>query len=601
MEEFRDGLKPVAKAKIKQVAGIFIYMRPYLGYFTSGMFFLVLSSLTAMLFPYLLGLLIGQDKPQGVQLPFSLDLAQTSDILIALMCVFTAQAIFSFLRIFLFARVTEGTLRDIRSSAFKQLISAPISFFHANKVGELTSRIATDVNQLQNTINTTLAEFIMQVITIVIGVAALTLLSWKLALIMLSVIPLVSISAVFFGRFIRKLSKRAQDSAAASNQVLEEALSGIAIVKAFTNEAYELTRYRKELANIRALSITGAIWRGAFASFIILCMFGSVVFIIWQGVLLTQSGALAQSSFIAFIMYTIFLGASISSLPELYAGIQKAAGATENLLQIIATPSERVSLNEAKTQRALPNGARLTLKNVCFSYPQRAGMQVLHNLSFEAKSGEFIAIVGPSGAGKSTLASLLLRFHEPTSGSIELNGQPIAAMPLSEYRSLLGVVPQEVVLFGGTIRENIASGQLGASEQDIADAARKANAWEFISRFEQGLDTVVGERGVQLSGGQRQRIAIARAILRDPAILILDEATSSLDSESERLVQDALQKLMQNRTSFVIAHRLSTVQRADRILVLEDGKLREEGRHLELITLQNGLYKRLHEMQQLAS
>ena len=592
----KESKRGVSRASLKKALRIFRFIKPYSGTFSVGFVFLLLNSLTGLLFPYLIGKLIGGHNPASGSITPRFNLDDANTVVLILLVVFAAQAIFSFLRIFLFAKVTENTLRDVRYSAFRHLISSPMTFFNKNRVGELTSRIATDINQLQTTVNTTLAEFVRQIITVVVGIAALVWLSPNLTLIMLGLIPVVALVAVFFGRFIRRLSKKAQQSAADSNTILEEALTGIANVKAYTNELFELGKYRKAIAEIRGLSVKGALWRGVFVSFIIFCMFGSIVFVIWQGVLLAEQGELPMGDFIAFIMYTIFLGASIGSLPDLYSGIQKAIGATENLMEILDEPIEEI--NTTSTPRR-PADTRKTLKleHVSFAYPTRPETPVLSDISFSMEPGEQVAVAGPSGAGKSTLASLLLRFFDPTEGKITWGDKDIREMDLGEYRSLLAVVPQEVILFGGSIGENIAYGKPGATKEEIENAARQANALEFIERFPEGFDTLVGERGIQLSGGQRQRIAIARAILRDPAILLLDEATSSLDSESEHLVQEALDHLMKGRTSFVIAHRLSTIRNADKILVLEDGRVVEEGSHSDLVSKSGGLYQKLHRMQ----
>jgi len=582
------------KIPLKEASRAFKYLKPYSITFGIGFLFLILSSLTAMLFPYFIGQLIGNDsaEPSANQL---IQFEGLEQIILILALVFTSQAIFSFFRILLFSKVTEFTLADIRRDAFEKLITSPLDFFNQHKVGELTSRIATDINQLQTTFNTTIAEFVRQIITVIVGIVALIWLSPKLSLIMLSVIPAVAIIAVVFGRFIRKLSKKTQDASAKSNGILEEALQGIQNVKAFTNEAFEIKRYGKRVSEIRSLAIKGAVWRGLFVSFIILCLFGSIVFVIWQGVILTQEGEMAQSAFISFIMYTIFLGASFGSLPDLYANIQKAVGATENLMNIIEGKTEPISLEK---EQAAETKGMLEFKSVCFGYGTRKNLQVLNHVSFQVKEGELLGIVGPSGAGKSTITSLLLRFYEATGGQILLDGKDITDYKLSEYRSLFAIVPQEVLLFNGTIGENIGYGNPGASKEQILVAAEKANAMEFITNFPEGLETVVGERGVQLSGGQRQRIAIARAVLHDPSILILDEATSSLDSTSERLVQDALEELMKNRTSVVIAHRLSTLQKASHILVIDNGEVVESGSHEKLISHPDGLYRKLYNLQQ---
>jgi ABC-type multidrug transport system fused ATPase/permease subunit len=586
----------LTKESLKKASRIFNYIKPYSGRFTVGFIFLILSSVTGMVFPYLMGKLFGASSTEAIKNIDLKNLDNVNVVIVILIVVFAAQSIFSFLRIYLFSQVTENTLRDLRNTAYRHLISSPITFFNKNKVGELTSRMASDITQLQTTFNTTVAEFIRQIIIVIIGVFMLMWLSPKLSLIMLSVIPLVAIVAVIFGRHIKKLSKRAQQSAAESNNLLEETFTGIANVKAYANEYFEIGKYTKKIDEIKTLSNKGAVWRGAFVSFIIFCLFGSIVFIIWRGVLMTQGGELDQSEFISFIMYTVFLSASIGSLPDLYSGIQKAIGATENLMDLLDEKTEDLNLEQTTKMEKRLNG-KVEFKNVNFIYQTREDVAVLKNINIIVQPGEQIAIVGPSGAGKSTLASLLLRFYDPSSGTILIDDKNVLEYNLSAYRNQLALVPQELILFGGTIKENIAYGKPDATDAEIADAARKANAVEFIEKFTENYNTLVGERGIQLSGGQKQRIAIARAVLKNPSILILDEATSALDSESERLVQSALVELMKNRTSFVIAHRFSTIKNASKILVIDNGQIKEMGTHNELIANENGIYNQLSKLQ----
>lgn len=594
-KEKREKLSKESIAKAKK---IFSYLRPYRTTFLIGWIFLVFSSSIGLLFPLLMGQLLGAGSGQSSSMQGVLELISADTIntfALALIIMFAVQSFFSFFRIIIFTNVTENALRDIRKDAFHRLIYMPMDFFNQNKVGELTSRISSDIEKIQETLRTTIAEFFRQIVIIVGGITFLVLISGKLALIMLATVPVMAIVAVFFGRFIRKLSKTAQDEAAASNAVIEESLMGISNVKSFTNETFMLGKYMKSIHAIRALNIKSGLWRGVFVSFLILCMSGAIVFIVWQGLLMTQgpNPELSRGDFFSFIMFTIMMGASFGSIPDMYASIQKAIGATENLMKIIEQENE-LELQKGELKPTL--SGNVSFNNVKFSFPQRKDIVVLNDISFDVKQNQTIALVGSSGAGKSTITSLLLNYYPLTEGTITFDGVNGNDIELNHLRSHMAIVPQEVILFAGTIRENIAFGDLEASEEQIIEAAKQANAWEFISSFPDGLNTQVGDRGIQLSGGQKQRIAIARAILRNPVLLILDEATSALDSESERLVQDALNKLMKGRTSFVIAHRLSTIRNADKIFVMDKGQIAETGTHDELIN-QKGIYTNLVELQ----
>jgi ABC-type multidrug transport system fused ATPase/permease subunit len=367
-------------------------------------------------------------------------------------------------------------------------------------------------------------------------------------------------------------------------------------VKAFANEFFEMKRYRQKIQEVAATGMKTGKFRGAFAASMIVGVFGAMIGVIWRGALLIAEGKLDPGMLLSFVLYSSFIGGSVAGLAEVYTSIQKSIGATEHLLEILDEPAEPVEEAVVIAPENHLTG-QISFHDVSFHYPTREDQQVLEQVSFDIAPDQQVALVGPSGAGKSTIVSLLLRLYDPQGGTIRFNGKDAASFPLSALRSQMAIVPQDVFLFGGTIRENIAYGRPDADVAAIKAAAQKANAWEFITRFPDGLDTVVGERGIQLSGGQRQRIAIARAVLKDPRILILDEATSALDSESERLVQDALEKLMEGRTSIVIAHRLSTVRQADKIIVLDKGALVEEGTHHELILMEGGLYRNLSEMQ----
>jgi ABC-type multidrug transport system fused ATPase/permease subunit len=411
---------------------------------------------------------------------------------------------------------------------------------------------------------------------------------------MISVIPIVAFIGIFFGKFIKKLSKNAQSDIAESNGVVDETLHGIASVKAYANEFFEIARYQKSIASSVDTSIKNAKWRGAFIATIMFTAGAAIVAIIWYGLHMVQVGEITIGGLLQFAIYSALLGASLGGSAELFAKLQKSIGATEHLMDILEENTENISLQKPNKISIKGN---IEFNNISFSYPSRRDIEVLKNISFKVETGKQIAFVGPSGAGKSTIAALLYRFYQPDNGNITIDGKKINDYQLSEIRNQMAMVPQEVMLFGGSIKENIEYGKPGASEEEIFDAAKKANALEFIESFPERFDTLVGDRGVQLSGGQKQRIAIARAILKNPAILVLDEATSALDSESERLVQEALERLMKGRTSLVIAHRLSTIKKADNILVLDKGKIKENGKHSELIQLENGIYKNLSTLQ----
>jgi ABC-type multidrug transport system fused ATPase/permease subunit len=468
-------------------------------------------------------------------------------------------------------------------------------FFSHKRVGELNSRISSDITQIQDTLTSTIAEFLRQFILIIGGVILLASESYKLTLLMLSVVPLVAVAAVVFGRFIRRYSKKVQDQVAESQVIVEETMQGISIVKAFANEWYEIARYKGKINEVVKLAIKGGKYRGYFASFIIFCLFGAIVAVVWFGVRLSITGEMSVGQLISFVLYSTFVGASFGGIAELYAQIQKAIGATERVFELLEETPEKINGNEAVSLQKIKGN--VAFKNVAFSYPTRNEIQVLKDVSFTASFGQKIAIVGPSGVGKSTIASLLLRFYDINGGTITIDAKNLYDYDLETLRGNMSIVPQDVILFGGTIKENIAYGKPAATDEEITIAARQANALNFIEGFPEKMETVVGERGIKLSGGQRQRIAIARALLKNPSILILDEATSSLDSESEKLVQEALEILMEGRTSIIIAHRLSTIRNADQILVLDGGVITEQGTHQELLNLENGLYKNLSNLQ----
>ena len=591
MARFKENDLPKSKitaTSLQKATVIFEYAGNHRWKFYVGLIFLLFTGATALAFPKLMGMLIDCVKNK--------DNTQANMIAGGLIVILFLQSIFSFFRLSLFVNFTENTLANLRVSLYSNLVKLPMSFFSQKRVGELNSRISSDITQIQDTLTSTIAEFLRQFILIVGGVILLANESIKLTLLMLSVVPLVAVAAVIFGRFIRKYSKNVQDKVAESQVVVEETMQGISIVKAFANEWYEIARYNEKIKEVVTIAIKGGKYRGYFASFIIFCLFGAIVAVVWYGVQLSISGEMSVGQLISFVLYSTFVGASFGGIAELYAQIQKAIGATERVFELLGETPEKINSNRdlATIEKIKGN---VTFNNVAFSYPSRKEIKVLKNVSFTASFGQKIAIVGPSGTGKSTIASLLLRFYNIDEGEILVDGKNIYDFDLENLRGNMSIVPQDVILFGGTIRENIAYGKPNATEEEILTASKQANAYNFIESFPEKFETIVGERGIKLSGGQRQRIAIARALLKNPSILILDEATSSLDSESEKLVQEALEILMEGRTSIIIAHRLSTIRSADQILVLDNGKISEQGTHQELITLENGIYKNLSNLQ----
>lgn len=590
MARFKENDLPkskLTKSSLTKALLIFKYAENHKWKFYVGLIFLLFTGGTALAFPKLMGLLIDCVKNK--------DNEQANLIACGLIVILLFQSLFSFFRLSLFVNFTENTLANLRLALYSNLIKLPMTFFSQKRVGELNSRISSDITQIQDTLTSTIAEFLRQFILIIGGIALLASESIKLTLLMLSVVPLVAVAAVIFGRFIRRYSKKVQDQVAESQVIVEETMQGISIVKAFANEWYEIARYNGKIKEIVKIAIKGGKFRGYFASFIIFCLFGAIVAVVWFGVRLSISGEMSVGQLISFVLYSTFVGASFGGIAELYAQIQKAVGATERVFELLDESPEKINSSEIGTEKILKGN--VSFKKVAFSYPSRKEIKVLKDVSFNADFGQKIAIVGPSGAGKSTIASLLLRFYNIEGGKITIDGKNIYDYDLETLRGNMSIVPQDVILFGGTIRENIAYGKPNATEEEIIKAAKLANAYQFIKGFPDKFETIVGERGIKLSGGQRQRIAIARALLKNPSILILDEATSSLDSESEKLVQEALEILMEGRTSIIIAHRLSTIRSADQIIVLDEGIIKEQGTHQELITLKNGIYKNLSKLQ----
>lgn len=588
LDESAFKVKKISWHGLKITIKLFKYILPYKNIFIIGMIFLVLSTATSLAFPKLIGSIIEVIEGKSKY--------TINQVTLFLFVILVLQSVFSFFRIYLFTIVSEKSMLQIRSDVFSKIITLPVPYLEQKRVGELTSRITSDVAQLQGLLSFTIAELFRQVATLIVGIGILFYTSWKLTLFMLATFPLLVIASVFFGRHMRQLSKKAQDELAAANVVAEETLQSVNVVKAYTNEYLEMNRYKTILNRVVDLSLYAARFRGGFVSFIILALFGGIVGVVWYGAGLVQSGEMNLADLFTFILYTTFIGASISGMGELYAQINKTVGASERLFEILEEEAEIPA--EELTGVSVPMiKGDISYQNVHFSYPSRKDLPVLKGISFDIKAGEKIALVGYSGAGKSTIIQLLLRFYEYQSGQILVDGKPLTQFGISEIRKNIAIVPQEVMLFGGTIKENILYGKPTATDEEVYDAAKRAHALEFINSFPEKLETIVGERGIKLSGGQRQRIAIARAILKNPKILILDEATSSLDAESEKLVQIALDDLMKDRTTIVIAHRLATIRKVDQIYVIKEGQIYESGTHQELTLMDKGLYASLIKLQ----
>lgn len=590
---------PLNRETLREAFALARYLRPYRIRFVSGLVTLFVSATLGLVFPLLAGSLIDAALHPGRATVPLFGVLGLNQIALLLAGSVTLQALNSFNSALSFNRVGQSALADLRRDCYRRLIALPMAYFSHHRVGELTSRVSVDVAQIEGAMIDALPQLCRQTVFLLGGVTMIALTSGRLTAVMLCTLPLLIAAAVFFGRRLRHFSRETQDQLAATSTIVEETLQAIASVKAFANEVFELGRYEQANARVLRAALGAARWRAVFVAFFILALFGGIVIVLWFGASLMQSGGISAGELTRFVLYTTFVAGAMGQSAELFSQIQKTVGATQRVRELLREPTE-ISPGAADAPD-VDRPARLrgdvVFEAVNFRYPSRPELTVLHDITLAARSGERVALVGPSGAGKSTITALLLRFYEPDNGRLLIDGRKARDYPLGWLRGQMAIVPQDVLLFGGTIAENIVYGRPGASDAEIREAARQANADEFISAFPEGYTTLVGDRGIKLSGGQRQRVAIARAILKNPAILILDEATSSLDSESERLVQIALERLMQGRTTFIVAHRLSTIRTADRIAVIEAGRIVELGNHAELSTNPEGLYRRLSSLQ----
>jgi ATP-binding cassette, subfamily B, bacterial MsbA len=566
---------------------LLVYARPYRLRLGIALFSLLIAGLLGLAFPQIVRLL--------VDAAFTQHNAHKLNVLAGVLVgLFAVQAAFSFLRTYLLSYTGERIVADVRTQLYNHLTALPVSFFASRRVGELISRLASDTSVIQTVTTGSITELLRQSLVLVGGITIIAVTNLRLTLAMLAIVPVVVLSARYYGAYVRRLSTSVQDRLADAGSVIEETLSAIRIVQSFVREDYERRRYRNKITDALNLAVKRAVASGGFVAFIIFIVYGSIATVLWLGSRMVLTGRITPGELIAFVLYTFVVGGSIGGMSELYGQFQQAIGATRRIFELLDTKPDITDPANPSPLGSVQG--RVNIREVHFSYPDERGLEVLKGVTIDAEPGQVIALVGPSGAGKSTLVGLLPRFFDVSAGAIQVDGHDIRTVAVAELRRAIGMVPQETTLFGGTIEENIAYGKLDATREEVESAARAAHAHEFIIGFPQGYETVVGERGVKLSGGQRQRVAIARALLKDPVILILDEATSSLDSESERLIQDALETLMEGRTTFVIAHRLSTVRRADRIVVLDQGRIVEEGTHGVLLA-NHGLYRQLHDIQ----
>ncbi len=546
-----------------------------------GTLFLLIASGLNLTYPMLIGKLIDSVKGGGGQ-------EAVNQYAMWMIGIFVLVGISTFLRSYLFTVAGERIVTRLQERLFQQVLQQEIGFFDQRRTGELLNRLTSDATVLQKAVTVNVSMGLRFAMSGVGAIGILIWTSWKLALLMLAVVPVIAVGAGLYGRMLRKISRSVQDAFADANAIAEESIGGIRTVRSFAREREEHARYKAGIETAFALAKKRA-WVGAwFSGLISFAGYGSIVAVLWYGGHLLASGEMDFGELTSFMLYTFTVAFSLGALSGLYEDFAKAIGASDRVFELLERPCEQVDGTE---QIANPVGA-LTFREVAFAYPTRPDAPVLKGVSFDIEPNQVVALVGPSGGGKSTVAALISRFYDVQSGDITLDGVSISTLQMDWLREKVAVVRQEPILFATTILDNIRYGRPSATKEDVLAAAKAANAHDFVSEFPEGYETLVGERGVRLSGGQKQRIAIARAILKDPVLLILDEATSALDVESEHLVQEALERLMENRSSLVIAHRLSTIQHADTVVVLSDGEVVEKGSH-DVLLAQEGLYHRL--------
>ncbi len=605
------GLRAASRISWRRLFG---YVKPYRKRLFFAIVCLWLSSLIGLLVPLVSGLLVDAISGQTTsgrstlfrfvgdfytnvleRTPPQFRSGLVNWVAGAMLGVFVLQALFNFVQSYLLSFVGERVLADVRLQTYEHVQRMSLRFFNDRRVGEITSRITNDVTTIQNTVTLNVATFLQGGITFAGSLAFMLFLSVRLTLITMTVVPILLFAAIFFGRRIRHISTEVQDRLADATSVLEETISGVRVVQSFAREAYEQRRFRNAVEAAFDTSMRRTRIRSIFLPIVSFVGFAAIVLVLWYGSQQVVSGQISTGDLVSFLVYAGTIAASLGTFTGLYSQLQEALGATQRVFGILDTEPDIVDKPDAVPLP--PVKGAVDFEHVSFSYDtERGGVRVLHNINIQVAPGEIVALVGPSGAGKTTFVNMIPRFYDVSEGAVKVDGFDVRDVQLHTLRTQIGIVPQETLLFGGTIRDNIIYGKLDATDEELVAASKAANAHQFITQLGEGYNTAVGERGVKLSGGQRQRVAIARALLKNPRILILDEATSALDTESEALVQEALDRLMQGRTTFVIAHRLSTVQIADRIAVMDRGRVVELGSHQELMAL-GGLYSRLYSLQ----